>query len=49
MIVSFDQKHSICLISQAQRGFLFFLMVDQGLCDALMQLLMEVGDDEVMR
>jgi hypothetical protein len=30
MIVSFCQKHTIRLIAQAQRGFLLFLMVDQG-------------------
>jgi len=31
MIVLFGLKHTIRLISQAQRGFLLFLMVNQGL------------------
>jgi hypothetical protein len=31
LIVLFIQNHTIRLITQAQRGFLFFLMVDRGI------------------
>jgi hypothetical protein len=35
MIVLFVQNHTIRLISQAQRGFLLFLMADLGIISGI--------------